>query len=92
MKLKQLKRTYSIFQGRIELLILEQEPIKRTTDETESEVGPIRYIAEFVYGEEADRNLLEEAVRWVIIHIIFVFDPISSIIADCFQYTFLGDT
>ena len=33
----------------------------------ESEVGPNRYIAEFVYGEEADRNLLEEAVRWVII-------------------------
>ena len=30
----------------------------------ESEVGLIRYIAEFVYGEEADRNLLEEAVRW----------------------------
>ena len=38
----------------------------------EAEVGPIKYIAEFVYGENADNNLLEEAVRWVIIVIIFV--------------------
>ena len=53
----------------------------------ESEVGPIRYIAEFVYGDEADRDLLEEAVRWVIITIIFVFDPICSIIVDCFCST-----
>ena len=40
----------------------------------EAEVGPIKYIAEFVYGEEADRDLLEEAVRWVIIILIVVFD------------------
>ena len=46
----------------------------------ESEVGSIRYIAEFVYGEEADRNLLEEAVRWVIATIIFVFDPLAVLL------------
>ena len=40
----------------------------------EAEVGPIKYIAEFVYGENATQNMLEEAVRWVIIIIIFVFD------------------
>ena len=33
----------------------------------EAEVGPIKYIAEFIYGEEADRDLLEEALRWVIL-------------------------
>ena len=54
----------------------------------ESEVGPIRYIAEFVYGEEADRNLLEEAVRWVIITIIFVFDPLAVLLLIASQYTF----
>ena len=32
----------------------------------EAEVGPIKYIAEFIYGS-ADKNLLEEAVRWVIV-------------------------
>ena len=46
----------------------------------EAEVGPIKYIAEFVYGEEADRDLLEEAVRWVIILIIFVFDPLAVLL------------
>ena len=33
-----------------------------------------------MYGEEADRNLLEEAVRWVIITIIFVFDPLAVLL------------
>ena len=37
----------------------------------EADVGPLKYIAEFVYGQEADTNLLEKAVRWVIIIIIF---------------------
>src|SRR6056300_302143 len=43
----------------------------------EAEVGPIKYIAEFIYGEDADRNLLEAAVRWVIIIIVAVFDPLA---------------
>ena len=75
-------------QSRIEVLILEQEPLKGQLMKLESEVGPIRYIAEFVYGEEADRNLLEEAVRWVIITIIFVFDPLAVLLLIASQYTF----
>ena len=54
----------------------------------EAEVGPIKYIAEFVYGEQADKNLLEEAVRWVIIIIIFVFDPLAVLLLIASQYTF----
>ena len=54
----------------------------------EAEVGPIKYIAEFVYGEAADKNLLEEAVRWVIITIIFVFDPLAVLLLIASQYTF----
>ena len=54
----------------------------------EAEVGPIKYIAEFVYGEQADNNLLEEAVRWVIIIIIFVFDPLAVLLLIASQYTF----
>ena len=54
----------------------------------EAEVGPIKYIAEFVYGEQADNNLLEEAVRWVIITIIFVFDPLAVLLLIASQYTF----
>jgi hypothetical protein len=54
----------------------------------EAEVGPIKYIAEFIYGTEADKNMLEEAVRWVIIIIIFVFDPLAVLLLIASQYTF----
>ncbi len=54
----------------------------------EAEVGPIKYIAEFVYGEQATTNMLEEAVRWVIIIIIFVFDPLAVLLLIASQYTF----
>ena len=54
----------------------------------EAEVGPIKYIAEFVYGEEADKTILEEAVRWVILIIIFVFDPLAVLLLIASQYTF----
>jgi len=54
----------------------------------EAEVGPVKYIAEFIYGETADNNLLEEAVRWVIITIIFVFDPLAVLLLIASQYTF----
>jgi hypothetical protein len=53
----------------------------------ETEVGPIKYIAEFIYGS-ADTDLLEEAVRWVIIIIIFVFDPLAVLLLIASQYTF----
>lgn len=54
----------------------------------EAEVGPIKYIAEFIYGEKADKDLLEEAVRWVIITIIFVFDPLAVLLLIASQFTF----
>jgi hypothetical protein len=54
----------------------------------EAEVGPIKYLAEFVYGESGDKDLLEEAVRWVIILIIFVFDPLAVLLLIASQHTF----
>jgi peptidoglycan hydrolase-like protein with peptidoglycan-binding domain len=55
----------------------------------EAEVGPVKYIAEFIYGEEANTNLLEEAVRWVILIIIFVFDPLAVLLLIASQHTFM---
>jgi len=55
----------------------------------ESEVGPIRYIAEFFTGtENADATLLETAVSWLIMIIIFVFDPLAVLLLIASQYTF----
>tara|TARA_B100000965_G_scaffold29825_1_gene22072 strand:- start:12569 stop:14449 length:1881 start_codon:yes stop_codon:yes gene_type:complete len=54
----------------------------------EAEVGPIKYIAELIYGENVEKDLLEDAVRWVIITIIFVFDPLAVLLLIASQYTF----
>ena len=45
----------------------------------EAEVGPVKYIAELVYGE-ANKDMLESAVRWVIIILVLVFDPLAVIL------------
>lgn len=45
----------------------------------EAEVGPIKYIAELIYSD-ADKNQLEAAVRWVIIILVFVFDPLAILL------------
>ena len=54
----------------------------------EAEVGPVKYLAEFVYGDTANEDLLEEAVRWVIVVIIFVFDPLAVLLLIASQQTF----
>ncbi len=72
----------------IDQLTEEKYTIEAEYRKLEAEVGPIKYIAEFIYGEEADRDMLEEAVRWVIILIIFVFDPLAVLLLIASQYTF----
>lgn len=60
----------------IDQLQAERETLSIEQNAIEAEVGPIKYIAEFVYGE-ADKTLLDKAVRWVIIIIVSVFDPLA---------------
>jgi len=72
----------------IDTLTEEKYALQAEYRKLEAEVGPIKYIAEFVYGEEANTNMLEEAVRWVIIIIIFVFDPLAVLLLIASQYTF----
>ena len=72
----------------LDVLTEEKFTIEAEYRKLEAEVGPIKYIAEFVYGEAADKTMLEEAVRWVIIIIIFVFDPLAVLLLIASQYTF----
>lgn len=69
-------------------LVEEKFQLEAEYRKLEAEVGPIKYIAEFIYGDEANKNMLEEAVRWVIIVIIFVFDPLAVLLLIASQYTF----
>ena len=52
-------------------------PIAAEVRKVEAEVGPIKYIAKLIYGDNPDANLLEKAVTWVIIIIVAVFDPLA---------------
>ena len=55
-------------------------PIAAEVRKVEAEVGPIKYIAALMYGDNPDTNLLEKAVRWVIVLIVIVFDPLAIIL------------
>lgn len=62
--------------SRIEEYQTELSPLQQEKLSIEVEVGPLKYIAELIYGDEAN-NHFDEAVRWVIILLIFVFDPLA---------------
>jgi hypothetical protein len=63
-------------------------PIAAEQRKVEAEVGPIKYIAQLIYGEDPDQNLLEKAVTWVIITIVFVFDPLAVLLLLASQMSF----
>jgi hypothetical protein len=64
-------------QKKITALNEERAPIAAEVRKVEAEVGPIKYIASLIYGDNPDANLLERAVRWVIILLVTVFDPLA---------------
>jgi len=58
----------------------ERAPLAAEFRKVEAEVGPIKYIAAMVYGDNPDANILEKAVRLVIILIVAVFDPLALVL------------
>jgi hypothetical protein len=60
----------------------ERAPIASEVRKVEAEVGPIKYIAALIYGDESsnDTNMLEKAVRIVTILIVIVFDPLAVLL------------
>jgi hypothetical protein len=75
-------------QKAITALSEERAPIAAEVRKVEAEVGPIKYIANFIYGDNPDANILEKAVTWVIIIIVAVFDPLAVILLLASQYSF----
>jgi hypothetical protein len=84
----QLQKEIANSQKRISALNDERAPIAAEVRKVEAEVGPIKYIAAFVYGDNPDANLLEKAVTWVIILIVVVFDPLAVMLLLASQYSF----
>lgn len=84
----QIRRTQQAERGRLqqdiqraqaEIVKLNEQraPIAAQARKVEAEVGPIKYIAALIYGDNPDGTLLEKAVRWVIIILVTVFDPLA---------------
>ena len=66
----------------------EAAPIRAEVRKVDAEVGPIKYIAAFIYGTTPDASMLERAVTWIIILIVIVFDPLAVIMLLGAQMTF----
>jgi hypothetical protein len=66
----------------------EAAPIRAEVRKVDAEVGPIKYIAAFIYGTQPDASMLERAVTWIIILIVIVFDPLAVIMLLASQMTF----
>jgi hypothetical protein len=65
----------------------ESAPIRAEVRKVEAEVGPLKYIAELIYGEEDAQNHFDAAVRWVIILLIIVFDPLAVLLVIAANYS-----
>ena len=73
-------------QKTIASLAEERAPIATEIRKIEAEVGPIKYIASFIYGETST-ELLEKAVVWMIIIIVMVFDPMAVLLLIAANYS-----
>ena len=76
-----------VTEAEIEVLIDEKFELESKVREIEAEVGPIKYIAELIYGE-TNPTIIDSAVRWLIIVFIFVFDPLAVILLVAANYSF----
>ena len=64
-------------EAQIETLNADKFKLETEGRKLEAETGPIKYIAQALYGDAVDQTLLEHAVRWIIVLIIVVFDPLA---------------
>jgi hypothetical protein len=85
---KSLQADIAKSQKEIAKLREERAPIASELRKVEAEVGPIKYIAALIYDDAADTNVLEKAVRAVIIIIVAVFDPLAVVLLLASQYSF----
>jgi hypothetical protein len=66
-------------QSELKKLAEQKLPLLKEENALTAEIGPIKYIAEAIYGKE-DPDFIDKAVRLVIMVIIFVFDPLAILL------------
>ena len=77
-----------IQQAQDELIAIQKEklPLEKQENTLMAEVGPLKYIAELIYGKNAESHF-DSAVRFVILLLIFVFDPLAVLLVIAANYT-----
>ena len=83
-----LQNEITTAQKKITALQEQRAPIASQARKIEADVGPVRYIAALLYGDNPDAGLLEKAVRLVIILIVLVFDPLALVLILAADQTF----
>lgn len=76
-EIKDQQNKVSSAKSEIDALTKQKFVLQSDLRKLEADVGPVKYIAELIYGNNADNNTLETAVRWVILMLVFVFDPLA---------------
>ena len=76
---KLLKIKIEGLENEIDDLTDEKYERKTKLNLAEVEVGPIRYVASMLY-DDVSESQLEQAVRWIIVLLIFVFDPLAVVL------------
>ena len=74
-----LNNTINDASDKIAELVNQKAELSLAQDKIEAEVGPIKYVAELIYGENAQDNF-DKSVRFVILILIFVFDPLAVLL------------
>lgn len=71
--------------GEIQRINAELLPFRTQQAQTEAEIGPLKYVAELIYGEEAESHF-DSAVRFIIILLVIVFDPLAIVLLIAANY------
>lgn len=82
-----LQKDISDAQATITKLNEQRAPLAAEVRKVEAEVGPIKYIAK-LFSDNADADVLEKAVTWVIIILVVVFDPLAVVLLLAAQTSF----
>ena len=76
---EQLNKSISEATAKIVELNKTKSTIELEQIKIEAEVGPLKYVAELIYGDDA-KSHFDEAVRIIILILIFVFDPLAVLL------------
>lgn len=73
-------------QDDLQKIKLEQLPLMKEENKQMAEVGPLKYIAELIYGDNVESHF-DSAVRFVIMLLVFVFDPLAVLLVVASNYS-----